>query len=84
MADAIFGEAGVSFLWQGQHLMILDCHSSWQAHLVMLDCPAGASCAEIWEIAEERNVAFSMQNALPSVEKISSANGRLQFCNFMV
>ena len=56
------------FSWQAQYLVILQCHFSWQVqHLLK----AGA-----------RNVVIFNTKCVAEGGKVSSANGRVQFCNF--
>ena len=45
---------------------------------------AGAVFGQIWVDSQTRNVVMFNTKCRPEGEKVSSANGRVQFCNFMV
>ena len=62
------------FSWQMQHLVILECHFSWQAQFLV----------KFWWIAGARKVVIFNTKCVAEGGKVSSANGRFQFYNFML
>ena len=45
---------------------------------------AGTLFGEIWVVVGVRNVVIFITKCVAEGGKVSSANGRVQFCNFMV
>ena len=60
--------------WQAQYLVILERHFLWQAQYSV----------KSGQIAGARNVIIFNTKCVAEGGKVSSANGRVQFCNFMV
>ena len=62
------------FSWQAQHLVMSECHFSWQVQCLV----------KFGEIAGARNVVICDTKCVVEGGKVTSANGRVQFCNFML
>ena len=73
LVSAAFGDVGVSLLVAG-YLVILECHFLWQAQYSV----------KSGQIARARNAVIFNTKCVAEGKKVSSANGRVQFCNFMV
>ena len=74
--------------WQAQHVVLLECDFSCQAHhLVMLERHFSWQAQHLVKFASmagARNAVFSNPKCVAEGKKVSSANGRVQFCNFML
>ena len=89
MAGTILGDVGASLFVAGAiHAVMLDCHLSWHAqHLAILERCFWWQWPHLLKfryIAGARNVAFFHAKCVANGGKISSANGRAEFCNFML
>ena len=88
MLERQFSTLQFHFWWQVQHLVMLQCQFSWPAqHLVMLERHFSWQAQHLVKFASmagARNAVFSSPKCVAEGEKVSSANGRVQFCNFML
>ena len=62
------------FAWQAQHLVMSECHFSWQAQCLV----------KFGYIAGARNVVIFNTKCVAEGGRVSSANGQVQFCNFVL